>query len=147
MRPKDIYLRDVEEADFEILYEHQLDPEATEMAAFPSRNHDDHIAHWRKITADPNCITKAIVVDGSVAGQIGSWTQDGHREVGYWIGKEYWGKGIATAGLVLLVEELNERPIEAWVATHNAGSIRVLEKAGFVFDRQEDILFVYRLDG
>ena len=96
-----VRLRDVEEGDFEIFFEHQLDPDATEMAAFPSRDDDAHIAHWRKISADDACITKAIVVGDTVAGNIGSWSQDGHREVGYWIGKEHWGKGIASvsAGL------------------------------------------------
>ncbi|MFN8426694.1 MAG: GNAT family N-acetyltransferase [Anaerolineales bacterium] len=32
----------------------------------------------------------------SAAGSIGSWDMEGKREVGYWIGKEFWGKGIAT---------------------------------------------------
>ena len=134
------------EDDFEILFHHQLDPEASEMAAFPSRDRDAHFAHWRKITADDACVTKAIVVGDTVAGNIGSWSQDGHREVGYWIGKEHWGKGFASAALALLLEEVTERPIYAWVVSTNAGSIRVLEKAGFVFERRDDMQLVYVLD-
>jgi hypothetical protein len=42
---------------------------------------------------------KAIVVDGDVAGTIGSWGDPGDREVTYWIGRSYWGKGIATGAL------------------------------------------------
>ena len=117
------------------------------MAAFPSRDHDAHIAHWRKISADDACITKAIVVGDTVAGNIGSWCQDGHREVGYWIGKEHWGKGIASSALALLLNEVRERPIYAWVVSSNAASIRVLEKAGFVFERTDGTHLVYRIDG
>ena len=135
------------EDDFEILFEHQLDPEASEMAAFPSRDRDAHFEHWRKISADDACITKAILVGDTVAGNIGSWSQDGHREVGYWIGKQHWGKGIASAALALLLEEVAERPIYAWVVSTNAASIRVLEKAGFVFERTDGTHLVYRIDG
>jgi RimJ/RimL family protein N-acetyltransferase len=142
-----VRLRDVEESDFEILFEHQLDPEAVAMAAFPSRDHDAHIAHWRKISADDACITKAIVVGDTVAGNIGSWSQDGHQEVGYWIGKEHWGKGIASTALALLLNEVAVRPIYAWVVSSNAASIRVLEKAGLVFERTDGTHRVYRIDG
>ena len=135
------------EDDFEILFEHQLDPEASEMAAFPSRDRDAHFEHWRKISADDACITKAILVGETVAGNIGTWSQDGHQEVGYWIGKQHWGKGIASAALALLLDEVAERPIYAWVVSTNAASIRVLEKAGFVFERRDGTHLVYRIDG
>ena len=147
MKPSDIQLRDVLEADIEIFFRQQLDPEATAMAAFPAHDHDSHVAHWRKIVADPACLTQAIVVDGTVAGNIGSWTQDGHREIGYWIGREHWGQGVASAAVVLLLLDLvRERPVFAYVALGNAASVRVLEKAGFVFDRQEETHHVYRID-
>ena len=68
---------------------------------------------------------------GVGAGSAVSWTQDGHREIGYWLGSEYWGKGIATAAVATFVEQLSQRPLFAWVAEHNAGSIRVLEKCDF----------------
>jgi RimJ/RimL family protein N-acetyltransferase len=51
--------------------------------------------------------------------------------VGYWLGKEFWGKGIATAALSQLLEICDERPVYAYVATRNIASIRVLEKCGF----------------
>jgi RimJ/RimL family protein N-acetyltransferase len=146
MKPSDVQLRDVVEADIEIFFHQQLDPEATAMAAFPARDHESHVVHWRKIMADPTCVTQAIVVDGTVAGNIGSWTQDGHREIGYWIGREYWGKGVASAAVVRLLDLVGDRPLFAYVAVGNAASVRVLEKAGFVFDRQEDTLLAYRID-
>ena len=95
-----IILRDVTEADLPIFYEQQLDPEATQMAAFPSRDRDAFMAHWNnKVMVNPDGIVKTILFDGQVAGNIVSWDQSGEREVGYWIGKEYWGKGIATKAL------------------------------------------------
>ena len=51
--------------------------------------------------------------------------------VGYWIGKEHWGRGIASAALVLYLDVDRHRPLLATVVEHNAGSRRVLEKAGF----------------
>ncbi|HWC15072.1 MAG TPA: GNAT family N-acetyltransferase [Actinomycetota bacterium] len=141
-----IRLRDVEDADVEVFYEHQLDEEATGMAAFPARDREAHFAHWAKIRNDETCVTKTIVADGEVAGNIGSWLQDAEREVGYWIGKPYWGRGIATGALRALLEVVEERPLYGWVAQHNTGSIRVLEKVGFVFDRREGDHFVYKVE-
>ncbi len=102
------------------------------MAAFASRDLDAHFAHWDKILNDDNTIARTIVADGEVVGNAGSWLQDGHREIGYWIGQAHWGQGIATKAVKLFLEEVPERPLQAWVAEHNAGSIRVLEKCGFV---------------
>ena len=126
-----IILRDVIESDLPILYEQQLDPEATAMAAFPSRDHDAFMAHWRKIMAYEKSIIKTILRDGQIAGYILSWEMLGEREVGYWIGKEFWGKGIMTQALAEYVSIVKTRPLMAHVARHNIGSRRVLEKCGF----------------
>src|SRR5215216_5711016 len=45
------------------------------------------------------CSPWVTVVDDDVAGTIGSWGDSGEREVTYWIGRSYWGKGIATDAL------------------------------------------------
>jgi RimJ/RimL family protein N-acetyltransferase len=125
-------LRDVVESDLDTFYEHQREPEANEMAIFPARDRETFDAHWRKILADDSLIQKTIVHEGEVAGNIGSWEQEGHQLVGYWIGREFWGKGVATRALAEFVEQITTRPLHAWVATSNVGSIRVLEKCGFV---------------
>ena len=125
-------LRDVAEADLDAFFEHQSDPEAAAMAVFPIRDRETFDAHWRKVLADDSYVVRTIVDDGSVAGNIGSWEQDGKRLVGYWIGREFWGRGLATAALGELAAELPERPLHAWVATTNNGSIRGREKCGFV---------------
>jgi RimJ/RimL family protein N-acetyltransferase len=125
-------LRNVAESDLDVLFEHQREPEANEMAIFPARDRESFDAHWRRILADDSVIKKTIVVDGQVAGNIGCWVQDGRRLVGYWVGKDFWGKGLATRALREFVGEIETRPLNAWVATSNVGSIRVLEKCGFV---------------
>jgi RimJ/RimL family protein N-acetyltransferase len=89
------------------------------------------MAHWAKIQTDDNNIRQTVVLDDQVAGNVLSWEQDGKRLVGYWIGRRYWGRGVATRALALLLERVPVRPIYAEVAVHNVGSIRVLEKCGF----------------
>jgi RimJ/RimL family protein N-acetyltransferase len=137
--PSPIHLREVIEADLPIFFEQQLDPVATQMAAFPSRrDRQVFMAHWLKIMGEATGITRTILFDGQVAGNIVSWAQSDQREVGYWIGREYWGKGIATAALAAFLQHVKMRPLYAHVAKHNRGSLRVLEKCGFVIIGEEN---------
>lgn len=134
----DLLLRDATENDLPIFYEHQLDPEATAMAAFPSRDRDTFLQHWRtKVLPDPNNVKKAIVVEGEVVGNLLCFGTEGEREVGYWIGREHWSRGIATRALSTFLESYEQRPLWAHVAARNVGSRRVLEKCGFTLVREE----------
>lgn len=126
-----VELRDVIETDLLIFFHHQREPEAIEMAAFPSREETAFFKHWKKILANDAVIKKTILYNGNVAGNIVSFEQAGKREIGYWIGKQYWGKGIATSSLSDFIVQLKTRPLYAHVAKHNHASIRVLEKCGF----------------
>jgi RimJ/RimL family protein N-acetyltransferase len=146
-------LRDVNQDDLPIFFAHQQDPAANGMAAFSAREWDTFMAHWRvKVLGDASVRKKKIIVDSNVAGNIGSWEQSGKRLVGYWIGRDYWGRGVATAALSAFLEHETTRPLYAYVAVHNLGSIRVLEKGGFhrvgdctrgVFGVEE---YLFRLD-
>jgi RimJ/RimL family protein N-acetyltransferase len=131
----DFSLRDVREADLPIFFAYQLDPDAQAMAAFISKdpaNQEAFMAHWHQILADPTTINRTIVVDGQVAGSVSSYHDDGHPEVTYWLGKHYWGKGLATRALSAFLTHANPtRPIYARAAKDNIGSLRVLEKCGF----------------
>jgi RimJ/RimL family protein N-acetyltransferase len=127
----DVNLRNVTNEDLPIFFEHQCDPDAIRMAAFAARGEDAFMAHWTKILADPTVTAKTILLDGQVAGNIVSWQSESRRLVGYWIGKNFWGKGVATRALSQFLEVVKERPLVAYVAKHNLGSIRVLEKCGF----------------
>lgn len=141
-----VTLRDVMEVDLPILFEHQLDPIATSLADFPSRDHDAFMAHWKRIMSNPANILKTILFNGQVAGNIVSWERDYEQEVGYWIGREYWGKGIATAALTELLALVKIRPLYARVATHNVASLRVLEKCGFIIYEKNEVGNFLRLD-
>ena len=142
-----VSLRDVAEADLHVFFEHQLDPEAIQMAAFPARDHDAFFAHWNRILRDETGTVKTIVVDGEVAGNIVSWRHDGVLEIGYWLGREFWGRGVATCALAAFVAATEERPLSAAAVEGNVGSMRVLEKCGFVRAGTEDGMVVYELSG
>jgi RimJ/RimL family protein N-acetyltransferase len=134
-----VRLRDVTASDLPIFFEHQLDPDATQMAAFPARARDAFMAHWAKILGNQTVIANTILFDGRVAGNIVSWQGSGQREVGYWLGKEYWGKGIATQALSEFLTHVTARPLYAHVAAHNIASIRVLEKCGFTISGEDKV--------
>jgi RimJ/RimL family protein N-acetyltransferase len=128
----DVFLRPVQDDDLPIFYEHQSDTEAAAMAAFGTRPLIDFMAHWATIRATPSAIALTIVVDGIAAGHVNAWMEGDHREIGYWLGRSWWGRGIGTRAVGLLIADLPERPLIAHVADHNVGSRRVLEKNGFV---------------
>jgi RimJ/RimL family protein N-acetyltransferase len=128
---REVSLRDVSEGDLSLLYEHQADPVAAGMAAFPSRDRDAFMTHWAKLMVNDTVTKRTILFRDGVAGNIVSFDREGHREVGYWIGREHWGKGIATAALTEFLEIETARPLYAYVAKHNIASTRVLQKCGF----------------
>ena len=127
----DVTLRDVSDDDVAVFFEHQREPEAVAMAAFPARPWAAHVEHWTKVRERDDAVLRTIVAGGEVAGNVVSWVDGGTRKIGYWVGSRFWGGGIATAAVTQLVELLSERPLHAHVAVHNVGSIRVLEKCGF----------------
>jgi RimJ/RimL family protein N-acetyltransferase len=147
-----VRLRAVRTDDLPVLFLHQLDEEANRMAAFRPRDRDAFMAHWTRILDDPTSLVRAIETDGTVVGNVGSWIGPGIRLVGYWVGREHWGRGVATAALRAFLEEDRSRPLHALVSTKNLGSIRVLEKCGF--ERSDEELatgddveeLVFRLD-
>ena len=128
-----VRLRDVEASDLALFFEHQRDPVAVALVMFKSRDAAEFAQHWAKLLADNSCLKKTIVFDDQVVGHIGSWTSDGKREIGYWIDRACWGRGIATEAISAFLRLEQTRPLYAGVAKHNAASIRVLQKCGFTF--------------
>lgn len=135
VRMQHIKLRLIRESDLEIFFTQQQDPDAVHMAAFTHQDPSDRVAfdaHWEKIMRDPNVINRAIEVDGKLAGHVAKFVMDLKPQITYWIGREFWGRGVATQALKLFLCEITERPIYASAAFDNVGSLRVLEKCGFV---------------
>ncbi|HCA87706.1 MAG TPA: GNAT family N-acetyltransferase [Streptomyces sp.] len=128
-----VCIRAVEDGDLEVFFQQQLDPVATRMAAFPARAREPFMTHWtERILGDPAVTARTAVADGEVTGGLVCWADAPDRlMVGYWYGRPYWGRGIATRALALFLGEVTVRPLYAEVAVGNAGSIRVLEKCGF----------------
>ena len=127
----DLVLRELTLDDLPILFEHQRDPVANEMAVFPARDWDAFLANDAKIRSDPTLIRRTVVVDDEVVGSIGCWG-DEQREVGYWYDRAVWGRGIATAALAAFLDDVTERPLFAHVVVTNVGSAKVVERCGFV---------------
>jgi len=132
----DVMLRDVSERDLEIFFEHQRDPAANHMAAFTAKDPADRTAFtakWAKILGDDSITKRTILFDGKTAGSVSAFVApwSGNLEVTYWIGREFWGKGIATKALALLLSAVKTRPLYARAARDNFASLRVLEKCGF----------------
>jgi len=111
-------LREVRDEDLPLLFEQWADPVAVHMAAFTAPDHMDWDAferRWSRLRADETVLARVVVVDDDVAGTIGSWGESGEREVTYWIGRSYWGKGIATDALIAFLAVDRSRPLHARV--------------------------------
>lgn len=131
---ENITIRTVEPSDLDTFFRHQLDAEAIRMAAFVGKDPTDRVAfdaHWDKILHSPQITERTIVANGQVAGYIGCYPHGESFEVTYWLGREFWGRGLATEALKRMLHLVVHRPIFARTAKDNIGSLRVLQKCGF----------------
>ena len=87
-----------------------MDPQATAMAAFPSRDRGPFMQHWQKIMNDKTVTIRVIVYKGKIAGHLLCWKQGYEQETGYWLGREFWGRGIASAALTEFLKIVTIRP-------------------------------------
>ena len=98
------------------------------------------VAFLRHVTSAERQTNLAIEVDGQPAGGIGfvcgSDVERFSAEIGYWLGEQYWGRGIVTEALTLVTAHafraFNILRLFALPFADNAASVRVLEKAGYV---------------
>jgi len=141
-----ILLRPVLETDLPILFEQQLDPEAIAMSAYPSKDRGDFMRHWEGILNNKAITARTLVYKEKIAGHIVCWKEKYEQQIGYWIGKQFWGRGIASAALAEFLLEVKIRPLYARVANHNLGSKRVLEKCGFALLDQGTKISVFKLN-
>jgi RimJ/RimL family protein N-acetyltransferase len=135
-RKLEVTIRSVQQRDLDVLFEHQLDPEANAMAAFTAADPTDRAAfdaHWQRLLNDAAITNRTILAAGEVAGHIAAYKSDDldGPEVTYWIGKRWWGQGVATRAVEQLLAEVQARPLYGRCAETNPASRRVLEKCGF----------------
>ncbi len=137
----EVVLRDVMDSDLPIFFEQQRDPDGFWMAGLGATDPNDREAYmemWATIRNSSHTIMRAILFNGQVAGDIVRFEgEPGRLEVGYWLGKEFWGRGIATRALTTFLAEMTSRPVYARVVKDNIGSLRVLQKCGFVITGEE----------
>lgn len=125
-------LRPVLPTDLPILFEQQLDPQAVAMSAYPSKDRGEFMRHWEGIMRNKSITARTIIYKEKIAGHLICWKEGKYEQrVGYWIGRQFWGRGIATSALREFLAEVRVRPLYADVANHNVASKRVLEKNGF----------------
>jgi RimJ/RimL family protein N-acetyltransferase len=130
-----LVLREIEDRDLGVLFEHATDPDAIRMAAFTSPEADDRTnfeRRWTRLRSDSSTTNRVVEIDGRVVGHIASFDLEGQREVTYWIGREDWGRGIATRALHEFLQLETTRPLYGRAASDNVASIRVLTKCGFL---------------
>ena len=127
-----VRLRPVEPGDLPRMYELQLDPDSNRMAVTIPRTREAFDSHWANSLGDPNITARVILVGEELVGVVSCFPRDGRDHVGYWIDRAFWGQGIASRALHLLLEEVARRPLVATAATSNGASMRVLQKCGFV---------------
>ena len=130
-------LRPVEDSDLPVFFEQQLDPEAQRLAAFIAADPADRAAFdakWARIRAGGDATIRTVDAGGQVAGSVMLWRDPelDAPEVTYWLGRAFWGRGLATEALAAFLSEVEVRPLYGRAAKDNLGSIRVLEKCGFV---------------
>lgn len=130
-----VRLRPVEAGDLPRMYDLRLDPESNRMAVTIPRTREAFDSHWAKSLGDPANIARAILFDEAMVGYISCFPMDGQDHVGYWIDRIFWGRGITSWALSLLLWEVAKRPLVATVATSNGASLRVLQKCGFVVEQ------------
>jgi predicted GIY-YIG superfamily endonuclease/RimJ/RimL family protein N-acetyltransferase len=127
-------LRTVLNSDLDHFFRQQLDPDANWMAAFTAKSAVDRAAfdaHWRRNLVDPTVLIRTVVLADQVAGYVLSYEEAGRTEVSYWVGREFWGRGIATSALAAFLALQTKRPLHARAAKDNAASLRVLQRCGF----------------
>jgi len=130
----DVMLSPLHESDYALLFVFQDDEEAQFQAA-GGRAHADEKAFREFLNkAQQNGAEfRAILLEGAPVGYIASFGRLEKREISYWIGREFWGKGFASKALELWLEECSapEAGLFARVVKDHPASARVLEKNNF----------------
>jgi RimJ/RimL family protein N-acetyltransferase len=129
-----ISLRPVDDLDLDVFFEHLQDVEAVWMAAFTPPDPTDREsfdARWERLRTDDTIVTRTITADGLAVGHIAAFDMAGDREITYWVGREVWGRGVASEAVRQFLDVETTRPLFARTAHDNVGSMRLLEKCGF----------------
>ncbi len=117
------------------------DPDVTAMTAsipYPYARSDAEAFLSNARNEEGRIVGRAILLDGELVGGVGLGPRPGGaEELGYWVGKAYWGQGIATRAVGLFLDVLREQgvsaPLHAKTVRTNEASQKVLLANGFTF--------------
>jgi RimJ/RimL family protein N-acetyltransferase len=129
-----VRLRPAAPADIPHFQDFHGEDEGRRLAAFASQGTPEpeaFAAHWNLILANKSSIERTIVADEAVAGYVAHFEQFGRPSISYWVGRAWWGRGVASAAVAAFLPLVAVRPLFARVAKDNQGSLRVLERNGF----------------
>lgn len=139
-----LLLRNLQESDFGMIHRHASDPEVTRYMDWGPNSEDDTIAYLRTAveaatSPEPKAWDLGVIErpHDEFLGIVGiRLICAGRAEVGYWLAKNAWGRGIATEAVETLVafgfDQLGLHRVEARCDPENSRSARVLEKIGMV---------------
>lgn len=144
---KRLILRPWRETDAPALFRYASDPDIGPVAGWtPHASLEESLQIIRTVFAAPEIYAVVLKESGEPVGSCGIMFADGlhsadmkpgHAEIGYWIGKPYWGQGlIPEAVRALLARSFTELKLDAvWCGYYdgNVKSGRVIEKCGFRF--------------
>ncbi len=130
----DVCVTEAVDSDYPVLFEQQQDEEARWQAGAGRvyASVEDYQTRMEAAVAE-GAVRRTILQEGRVAGYIASFERLGLREVSYWLGRAYWGQGVATKALAAFLDQMGTRKSALWarVAKDHPASGRVLEKCGF----------------
>ena len=140
-----LMIREYRGSDIDSLVAHANNPNVSRNLEdrFPYPYTTEDAEKWLNHVADQDPLTSfAIAADGGVIGGIGfQHRQDVYRgtaELGYWVGEDHWGRGIATRAVRSVTtwafENFPLERMQARVFESNPASCRVLEKAGYTYE-------------
>ncbi|MFD1033110.1 GNAT family N-acetyltransferase [Sphingomonas hankookensis] len=132
-----VTLRRVLPEDLPVFFAHQCDVDAAAMAGFTPRERGAFDAHWERILGGLAFVARTVEVEGAVAGYVSAFPTEGRVEIAYWLGRDYWHRGIGQAAVAMFLAEQRERPLFASVIDTNGASQAILERSGFVVVGEE----------
>ena len=147
-----LVLRPWKESDAESLYKYAQDPAIGPIAGWPPHTSvEDSLNIIRTVFAAPETYAVVLKETGEPVGSVGimfgeglhsAEMQENEAEIGYWIGKPYWGQGLIPEAVRCLLKRCFENLglVAVWCGYYdgNIKSQRVMEKCGFRFHHTEE---------
>ena len=130
--PTSVQLRPVLADDIALFFEHHLEVRPLPAGASVAERKATFADRWEQMLADETVLARTIVSGSEVAGYVVCAMQREKPTISSWLGRRFWGHGIATRAVQAFVDLVEERPVYARVAYDNLAALQVLRKTGFV---------------